>query len=107
GITLHRMRKRDFAKEVRHFMEVYNEAWSHNWGFVPLTDAELKHMAKELKPVLDEDFAAVAETAEGEVAGVSLSLPDYNKILAELNGRILPLGWVKAITMRRKIDEVR
>ncbi len=53
-------------------MAIYNEAWSHNWGFVPLTDAELSHMAKELKPVLDEDFACVAETADGEVAGVSL-----------------------------------
>src|ERR1700748_266350 len=47
GIRLHRMRKRDFAREVKAFMEVYNLAWSHNWGFVPLTDAELEHMAKE------------------------------------------------------------
>ncbi len=76
------MRRRNFEMEIRHFMDVYNEAWSHNWGFVPLTDAELKHMAKELKPVLDEDFACVAETDDGEVAGVSLSLPDYNKVLA-------------------------
>ncbi len=107
GIHLRRMRRRDFEAEIRRFMEIYNQAWSHNWGFVPLTDAELKHMAKELKPVLDEDFAAVAETANGEVAGVSLTLPDYNKILAELNGRLLPLGWLKALTLRRKIDEIR
>jgi GNAT superfamily N-acetyltransferase len=107
GIRLRRMRRRDFEAEIRHFMEVYNQAWSHNWGFVPLTDAELEHMAKELKPVLDEDFAAVAETAEGEVAGVSLSLPDYNKVLAELNGRLLPLGWLKALMLRRKIQEIR
>jgi ribosomal protein S18 acetylase RimI-like enzyme len=107
GIRLRRMRRRNFELEIRRFMEVYNEAWSHNWGFVPLTDAELKHMAKELKPVLDEEFACVAETREGEVAGVSLSLPDYNQILAQLNGRLLPLGWLKALTLRRKIDEVR
>src|SRR5205085_4980812 len=72
GIRLRRMRRRDFEVEIRRFMEVYNEAWSHNWGFVPLTDAELKHMAKDLKPILDEDVACVAETAEGDVAGVSL-----------------------------------
>jgi ribosomal protein S18 acetylase RimI-like enzyme len=107
GIHLRRMRRRNFDAEIRSFMAIYNEAWSDNWGFVPLTDAELSHMAKELKPVLDEDFSCVAETADGEVAGVSLSLPDYNKILAELNGRLLPLGWVKALTMRRKIDELR
>ncbi len=107
GIRLHRMRKREFAKEVRAFMEVYNLAWSHNWGFVPLTDAELEHMAKELKPVLDEDFACVAKTSDGEIAGVSLSLPDYNQVLAKLNGRLLPLGWLKALRGRSRIDEVR
>ena len=67
GIRLRRMRRRNFEGEIRSFMDVYNEAWSHNWGFVPLTDAELSHMAKELKPVLDEDFSCVAETADGEV----------------------------------------
>jgi GNAT superfamily N-acetyltransferase len=107
GIHLRRMRKRDFRSEVRAFMDVYNRAWSQNWGFVPLTDAELDHMAKELKPVLDEDFACVAETADGKVAGVSLSLPDYNQILAKLNGRLLPLGWAKALAAQRKIDEIR
>jgi GNAT superfamily N-acetyltransferase len=107
GIRLRRMRRRDFEAEIRRFMDVYNQAWSHNWGFVPLTDAELEHMAKELKPVLDEDFAAVAETADAEVAGVSLSLPDYNQVLAELNGRLLPLGWLKALMLRRKIREIR
>jgi GNAT superfamily N-acetyltransferase len=107
GIRLRRMRKRNFEAEIRAFMEIYNEAWSKNWGFVPLTDHELKHMAKELKPVLDENFACVAETADGEVAGVSLSLPDYNQVLAVLNGRLLPLGWIKALRQRSKIDEIR
>jgi GNAT superfamily N-acetyltransferase len=107
GIRLRSMRKRDLKREVRAFMEVYNEAWSHNWGFVPLTDRELDHMAKELKPVLDEDFATVAETADGEVAGVSLTLLDFNRVLAAVNGRLLPLGWIKALREQRKIDEIR
>jgi GNAT superfamily N-acetyltransferase len=107
GIRLRRMRKRDLAREVRAFMEVYNQAWSDNWGFVPLTDRELDHMAKELGPVLDEDFACVAETADGEIAGVSLSLPDFNQVLAKLNGRLLPLGWAKALLAQRKIDDIR
>jgi GNAT superfamily N-acetyltransferase len=101
------MSKRNFQQEVRAFMEVYNQAWSGNWGFVPLTDAEMDHMAKELKPVLDEDFACVAETADGEVAGVSLSLPDYNQVLAGMNGRLLPLGWLKALRGRSRIDGIR
>lgn len=107
GIRLRRMHKRDLAQEVRLFIDVYNDAWSGNWGFVPLTDHELEHMAKELKPVLDEDFACVAETADGEVAGVSLSLPDYNQVLARINGRLLPLGWFKALRAQRRIDEIR
>jgi GNAT superfamily N-acetyltransferase len=107
GIRLRRMRKRDLRAEVRAFMEVYNAAWASNWGFVPLTDAELDHMAKELRPVLDEDFACVAETADGEVAGVSLSLPDFNRVLARLNGRLLPFGWLRALRERRRINEIR
>jgi GNAT superfamily N-acetyltransferase len=57
--------------------------------------------------VLDEDFACVAETADGEVAGVSLSLPDFNQVLTKLNGRLLPLGWIRALRGMSKIDEVR
>ena len=107
GISLRRMRRRNLRSEVRAFMEIYNLAWSSNWGFVPLTDAELDHMAKELGPVLDEDFAAVAETADGQVVGVSLTLPDWNKVLGRLNGRLLPIGWLKALLGRRKLDEIR
>jgi GNAT superfamily N-acetyltransferase len=107
GIRLRRMRRRNLRSEVRAFMEVYNLAWSSNWGFVPLTDAELDHMAKELGPVLDEEFACVAETADGQVAGVSLTLPDWNKVLARLNGRLFPIGWLKALLGRSKLDEIR
>jgi GNAT superfamily N-acetyltransferase len=49
----------------------------------------------------------VAETADGEIAGVSLSLPDFNQVLAKLNGRLLPLGWAKALLAQRKIDDIR
>jgi GNAT superfamily N-acetyltransferase len=107
GIRLRRMHKRDLEQEVRSFVEVYSSAWSKNWGFVPPTDGEIASMAKELKPVLDDDFACVAETADGEVAGVSLSLPDFNVVLSELNGRLLPFGWIKAVRAQRKIDKIR
>jgi GNAT superfamily N-acetyltransferase len=100
------MRRRDFESEVRRFMEVYNAAWERNWGFVPLTDAELRAYAKELKPVLDERYAFVAERGD-EVVGAALTLPDMNKVLARLNGRLLPLGWLKILRERRRIDELR
>ena len=107
GVKVRPMRKRDFENEVRAFMEVYNSAWEHNWGFVPLTDAELESYAKELRPILDENWAWIAESEDGKVVGAALSIPDYNQVLAKLNGRLLPFGWAKALLARRKIDSVR
>lgn len=107
GITIRGMRKRDLKGEVGRFMEIYNAAWEKNWGFVPLTDEEIVGYAKELKPIIDENWAMVAETREGETVGVALTLPDYNQVLKKLNGRLLPLGWITALRERKKIDSVR
>lgn len=106
GITIRNMRRRDMANEVRRFMEVYNEAWGENWGFVPITDAEVEFQAKNLKQVLDEEWTFIAEK-EGEVVGAALTLPDVNQVLAKLNGRLLPLGWAKFLLGKRKIDRLR
>ena len=92
GIVIRNMRKRDMADEVRRFMDVYNEAWGDNWGFVPITDAEVEFQAKNLKQVIDEDWAYMAEK-DGEVVGAALTLPDINQVMAKLNGRLLPFGW--------------
>lgn len=107
GITVRPMRKRDMEAEVGRFLEVYNAAWERNWGFVPLTEKEVRHYAKDLKPILDENWAMLAETADGEVVGAALTLPDYNQVLLHLNGRLLPIGWAKALYYRRKIDRIR
>jgi hypothetical protein len=107
GITIRNMRKRDMEAEVRRFMDVYNEAWGDNWGFVPITDAEVRFQAKNLKQVLDEDWAMMAENREGEVIGAALTLPDINQVLARMNGRLLPFGWARFLSGRRSIDKVR
>jgi GNAT superfamily N-acetyltransferase len=106
GITIRNMRKRDMANEVRRFMDVYNEAWGDNWGFVPITDAEVEFQAKNLKQVLDEEWTFMAEK-DGEVVGAALTLPDINQVLAGMNGRLLPFGWAKFLTGKRKIDRLR
>ena len=72
----------------------------------PLTEEEVRHYAKDLKPVLDENWAFIAEK-DGEPIAAALTLPDYNQVLRHLNGRLLPFGWVKALWYRRKIDRVR
>jgi len=106
GVTIRSMRKRDFEAELERFLEVYNAAWEQNWGFVPLTDEEVRYYAKELRPILDENWTWIAER-EGEVLGAALSLPDINRCLAHMNGRLLPLGWAKFLYRKRKIDAVR
>ena len=106
GIVARHFRKRDLQAEVSKFLEIYNSAWEKNWGFVPLTEPEVRHYAKQLKPILDENWAMVAEK-DGQVVGAALSLPDYNQVFKHMNGRLLPFGWAKFLWYRRKIDRVR
>ncbi|HWH11356.1 MAG TPA: hypothetical protein VG165_09515 [Solirubrobacteraceae bacterium] len=108
GIVCRPMRKRDLDAEVTAFLEVYNAAWEKNWGAVPLTAEEAHHYAQDLRPVLDENWAMIAERKDtGEVVGAALTLPDFNQVLSHLNGRLFPIGWAKALYWRRKIDSVR
>jgi GNAT superfamily N-acetyltransferase len=106
GVVCRHFRKKDLDAEVDRFLEIYNAAWEKNWGFVPLTEPEVRHYAKQLKPLLSEDWAMVAEK-DGETVGAALTLPDFNQVLVRMNGRILPFGWAKFLWYRRKVDRVR
>jgi GNAT superfamily N-acetyltransferase len=106
GITVRTMQKKNMEAEIGRFLEVYNAAWERNWGFVPLTEEEVRHYAKDLKPILDENWAFIAEK-DGETVGAALTLPDYNQVLIHLGGRLLPFGWAKALWYRAKINRVR
>ena len=106
GVRIRRMERRRLGDEVRRFAHVYEAAWGDQWGFAPPTEAELRRYARDLRPVLDPDWALLAER-DGEPVGVALALPDYNQVLARLDGRLLPLGWLRALWARRRIDEVR
>ncbi len=106
GIRIRNVRKSDLDEEFRKLMEVYNDAWGSNWGFVPITDAERVFQTKNLKPVLAEEWMMVAEK-EGEVIGGAITLPDINQVLARMNGRLLPFGWLRFLLGRRRIDQLR
>lgn len=101
--------KKDLEAEVGRFLEVYNSAWEKNWGFVPLSEEEVRHYAKDLKPVLKEQWGMVLEHKEtGEVAGAALSLPDFNDVLAhQRNGKLLPFGWWRLFKNRNNIRRIR
>jgi len=80
GITARPMDMRRFDEEVVHVKRIYNSAWSKNWGFVPLTDAEIEHIAVQLRQILDPDLCCMIEK-EGEPIGFALILPDLNRPL--------------------------
>lgn len=95
-----------FDREVRIFREVYNQAWSQNWGFVPWTEAEFDHVAKGLKQVVDPDLVFVAEV-DGRAVGFILALPDLNLALRHIHGRLFPFGLPVLLWHARKIRRCR
>jgi hypothetical protein len=97
---------RDFDHELKIIKEIYNQAWSKNWGFVPFTEAEIDDLAKNLKPLVVPDLVLFAYWQD-EPVGFSVSLPDYNEVLKRLNGKLGPLGFVKFLYFSRKIHTVR
>jgi len=95
-----------FDEELKIVKEIYNQAWSKNWGFVPMTDEEINLAAKELKPLVVSDLILFAYW-EKEPVGFSVSLPDYNEVLRHLNGKIGLLGALKFLYYSKKIRKIR
>jgi len=90
------LRKSDFKAELNIIREIFNDAWSQNWGFIPWTDAEFQHLGKDLKMLVDEDLVSFA-TVDGEPAAFMVILPNINEAIRDLNGRLLPFGWLKLL----------
>jgi GNAT superfamily N-acetyltransferase len=108
GIRVRPADIRQFQAEIQRVKEVYNRAWEHNWGFVPMTEHEFDHLAADLKPVLDPNLIFLAETADGTPIGVSLALPDLHQALKwSGGGHMFPLGLLKFLWYKRKIDQAR
>ena len=105
-ISLRTLRKEDFSAELDRVLYVYNKAWEKNWGFVPMTDAEIRFMADELKVAVMKDPEQVifAENAEGEPIGFALWLKDYNQALIKVRGRLFPFGILKVLKHSKHID---
>jgi hypothetical protein len=107
GIRVRKMSRRGLRRDLDRFAEVYNSAWSENWGFSPYSRADLDHYASELQLVFDPHWFMVAETTEGETVAVAITVPDVNQVLKRMNGRLLPLGWWHFLRRRRIMDRVR
>jgi hypothetical protein len=111
-ISVRTVNMKDFKREVEIVRNVYNDAWSHNWGFVPVSEEEFSHLAKDLKQIVDPRVVMIAEQevegrAEPRPIGFFLAVPDINRALKKLNGRLLPFGLLKLLWHSRKIDFIR
>ncbi len=95
-----------FDREIGYIKTIYNDAWSKNWGFVPMTDAEMDHLAKRLKPLVVPDMIMLSFLGD-EPAGFMMALPDYNQIMRIFDGRLGPIRALKALRAARKIRNPR
>jgi GNAT superfamily N-acetyltransferase len=91
GITLRSLNMKDFQGEVDRIKELYNSAWEKNWGFVPMTEHEIDHLAEQFKPVVIPDFVPMAEK-DGKLIGFGIALPDLNVVFRRhRSGRLFPM----------------
>ena len=100
-IRVRKVDKSRFAEEAAIILRILNDAWSDNWGFVPLTDPEVEEVGKKLRPIVYEDLIYIAEV-EGEPVAFMITLPDLNEALKPLNGSLLPFGWAKLLLWLRR-----
>jgi len=110
GVVVRPVNLGDFSEEARRIKEIYNAAWEKNWGFVPFTDEEFDHAAKDMRKLVVPDLVLVAEV-QGEPVAFSLTLPDLNQALIHVGGRLttfgLPIGAAKLLWYSRRIDQLR
>ena len=104
--VVRRFDRKHFAAEIRTFLEIYNRALDGTWGFTPLQEGEVAHIAKEMGQIIAPEFAAFA-VVDGVAVGAVLALLDYNQIIRKLNGRLLPFGVFRILWGRRRINVAR
>ncbi|MGH7187126.1 MAG: dATP pyrophosphohydrolase, partial [Pseudomonadota bacterium] len=92
AVTARPLRMSRFREEVRVLVDIFNDAWSDNWGFVPFTESEVRHLASNLRPLIRPELVSFAEIA-GDPVGVVAAIPDLNEAIRGFDGRLLPLNW--------------
>ena len=95
-IRIRKVDKSRFKQEAAIILGLLNDAWSENWGFVPLTEAEIAYAGKKLKPIIYEDLVRIAEY-DGEPVAFMITIPDINELIRDLNGELFPFGWAKLL----------
>ncbi len=105
-LKIREVNKKKLDEEIQIVREIFNSSWSQNWGFIPMSEAELAALAEDLKMILNPEFAHIAEI-DGKPIAFSVGLPDLNQALRHMNGTLFPLGIFKLLWYQRKIDRIR
>ena len=95
-IRVRNVDRKRFDTEAALILSILNDAWSDNWGLIPLTDSEIAYAGKKLKPIVLEDMIQIAEY-EGEPVAFMMALPDINEFIRDLDGELWPFGWAKLL----------
>lgn len=93
-LTVRPISKKRLDRDLPIIIKIFNDAWSENWGFVPMTNEEIAALGKNLKLLVAEGYIAIADY-QGEPAAMAVTLPDINAWIKDLNGKLLPFGWAK------------
>lgn len=94
GLTFRHLDPKHYDEDIRILVDLFNEAWAENWGFIPLTEADAKHMANQFKMILIPELVWFA-FYEGKPAAMAVALPDLNEMIRDLGGTLWPMGWMK------------
>ena len=105
-LTLRPLDKSRFAQEAASFLDVYNRSLTNTWGFVPMSDAEIRHMAAGLRYLMVPELAVGAEV-DGKLIGAVFGLPDYNPRIKEIDGRLFPFGFLHLLRRKKDIKKIR
>ena len=103
-IKIRALDKAHMERDLTTILDIFNDAWANNWGFIPMTEGEISHVAKNMKPLIQPGLVQIVEH-EGKSAAMIVALPDLNEALDGLNGKLLPFGWAKLL-WRLKVKRV-
>lgn len=96
GVTIRPLRRKDLTSELEILRDLFNDAWSKNWGFVPFTESEFRELGKMLVMLVDDDFIQIAEL-DGRPVAMITAFPNINEVIGDLDGRLLPFGWLRLL----------
>jgi len=96
GLVERKINMQNLSQDLHTVIDIFNDAWANNWGFTPMTGAEIAYMVKNLRPIIDADLARIVEL-DGRPIAMIVALPDINEGIKDLGGKLFPFGWLKLL----------